>query len=58
MKTLYLVVWEDEDSMDHGIHGGYLCPILANHTVETMNEANETYNYELKISALTEEDLS
>lgn len=53
MTKLYLVVWEDEDSMNHGIHGGYLCPTLANHTAQTMDAANETYNYEVKLTELS-----
>lgn len=53
MNTIYLVLWEDENSMDGGIHGAYTCPNFARYTAASLDKANETINYEVKSTELS-----
>ena len=57
MDKIYIITWECEDSMDHGIHGAYTDVTLAAHTVDTFNKAENSRNYELTSTLLCTQEV-
>ena len=57
MDKIYIITWECEDSMDHGIHGAYTDVTLAAHTVDTFSKAENSRNYELTSTLLCTQEV-
>lgn len=53
MDKIYLVTWEAEDSMDHGIHGAYDDAELARHTRDVFDQQENGRNYDVTTTLLS-----